>query len=360
MQTSSSSGLGMEGNPQAVRGGPLPEADGATLTTDRDDDHGGGIGGWRGEGDAQLGIPQQQGDQGSAPVIQRRRSRTDAATGGTLPMRIPVPADNWSRPSDYMTSSSVSASAMMDTTAAMGGMSRANNSRYYAAGVAGGYPNNNGGVATASAAVGGGSGIKPLQFGGPPAGGPFTEAAANSNDDGPTPRRGRASTTTSARATWAASSASASTDTTATADTTSSTTTAGAQGHVPHFVAPSSYLRLRPKTSTRSAMAPSEPKPLSPLDKDQLQGLVCSFPSSFLCSAAPGVSHCRFPRASRVHSAARPPVRDAPAAFALAHCGLITAACAGSPALLNHRRGQLLQSCSSGYNPIANRHLLFF
>ncbi|KAH6988041.1 hypothetical protein BKA56DRAFT_578272 [Ilyonectria sp. MPI-CAGE-AT-0026] len=346
----------MEGNPSAVRGGPLYKADGATLTTDRDDDDGGGIGGRRGEGDAQLGIPQQQGDQGSAPVIQRRRSRTDAATGGALPMRIPVPADNWSRPSDYMTSSSASASAMMDTTAAVGGISRVNNSGYYAAGLAGGYPNNNGGVATASAAVGGGSGIKLLQFGGPAAA-PSTEAAANSNNDGPTPRRGRASTTTSAWATWAASSASASTDTTA---DTSSTTTAGAQGHVPHFVAPSSYLRLRPKTSTRSAMAPSEPKPLSPLDKDQLQGLVCSFPSSFLCSAAPGVSHCRFPRASRVHPAARPPVRDAPAAFALARCGLITAACAGSPALLDHHRGQSLQSCPFGYNPVANRHLLFF
>ncbi|KAH8734011.1 hypothetical protein BGZ61DRAFT_344529 [Ilyonectria robusta] len=156
----------------------------------------------------------------------------------------------------------------MDTTTAVGGISRVNNSGYYAAGVAGGYPNNNGGVATASAAVGGGSGIKLLQFGGPAAA-PSTEAVAN--NDGPTPRRGRASTTTSTWATWAASSASASTDTTA--DTTSSTTTAGAQGHVPHFVAPSSYLRLRPKTSTRSAMAPSEPKPLSPLDKDQLQGL---------------------------------------------------------------------------------------
>ncbi|KAH7008781.1 hypothetical protein EDB80DRAFT_574580 [Ilyonectria destructans] len=153
----------------------------------------------------------------------------------------------------------------MDTTAAVGGISRVNNSGY----AAGGYPNNNAGVATASAAVGGGSGINLLQFGGPAA------PSAEANNDGPTPRRGRASTTTSAWATWAASSASASasasTDTTA--DTTSTTTTAGAQGHVPHFVAPSSYLRLRPKTSTRSAMAPSEPKPLSPLDKDQLQGL---------------------------------------------------------------------------------------
>lgn len=249
----------MEGNPEAVRGGPLDKADGATLTTDRDDDHGGGIGGRRGDGDAQLGIPQQQGN---APVIQRRRSRTDAAAGGALPMRIPLPADNWSRPSDYITSSS--ASAMMDTTAAVGGISRVNNTSGY---TAGGYPNNNAGVATASAAVGGGSGINLLQFGGPAA------PSAEANNDGPTPRRGRASTTTSAWAAWAASSASASTDTTA--DTTSTTTTAGAQGHVPHFVAPSSYLRLRPKTSTRSAMAPSEPKPLSPLDKDQLQGLVC-------------------------------------------------------------------------------------
>jgi 5'-AMP-activated protein kinase regulatory gamma subunit len=41
---------------------------------------------------------------------------------------------------------------------------------------------------------------------------------------------------------------------------------------VPHFVAPSSY--LRPKTVTRSAMsAASEPKPPSPLDKEQRQGL---------------------------------------------------------------------------------------
>ncbi|KAF4451469.1 Nuclear protein SNF4 [Fusarium austroafricanum] len=49
-----------------------------------------------------------------------------------------------------------------------------------------------------------------------------------------------------------------------------STTTAG-HSHVPQFVAPSSYLRRR--TSIRSPMAPTEPKPLSPLDRDQLQGL---------------------------------------------------------------------------------------
>ncbi|KAJ4251951.1 AMP-activated serine/threonine-protein kinase regulatory subunit [Fusarium torreyae] len=57
-----------------------------------------------------------------------------------------------------------------------------------------------------------------------------------------------------------------------------STSTAGSgpstvvgHGHVPQFVAPSSYLRRR--TSIRSPMAPTEPKPLSPLDRDQLQGL---------------------------------------------------------------------------------------
>lgn len=44
---------------------------------------------------------------------------------------------------------------------------------------------------------------------------------------------------------------------------------------VPHFVAPSSY--LRPKTTHRSAMAQTEPKPPSPLDKEQLQGLVRPF-----------------------------------------------------------------------------------
>jgi hypothetical protein len=48
--------------------------------------------------------------------------------------------------------------------------------------------------------------------------------------------------------------------------------TAAGHGHVPQFVAPSSYLRRR--TSIRSPMAPTEPKPLSPLDRDQLQGLV--------------------------------------------------------------------------------------
>lgn len=41
---------------------------------------------------------------------------------------------------------------------------------------------------------------------------------------------------------------------------------------VPKFVAPSSY--LRPKISQRSAMTSNEPKPPSPLDKEQLQGLV--------------------------------------------------------------------------------------
>jgi hypothetical protein len=51
-----------------------------------------------------------------------------------------------------------------------------------------------------------------------------------------------------------------------------STTVAG-HGHVPQFVPPSSYLRCR--TSIRSPIAPTEPKPLSPLDRDQLQGLVC-------------------------------------------------------------------------------------
>ncbi|KAM0189956.1 hypothetical protein ACHAPA_008507 [Fusarium lateritium] len=56
----------------------------------------------------------------------------------------------------------------------------------------------------------------------------------------------------------------------ASASTGSPSTTAG-HGHVPQFVAPSSYLRRR--TSIRSPMAPTEPKPLSPLDKDQLQGL---------------------------------------------------------------------------------------
>jgi 5'-AMP-activated protein kinase, regulatory gamma subunit len=49
--------------------------------------------------------------------------------------------------------------------------------------------------------------------------------------------------------------------------------TAAGHGHVPQFVAPSSYLRCR--TSIRSPMAPTKPKPLSPLDRDQMQGLVC-------------------------------------------------------------------------------------
>jgi 5'-AMP-activated protein kinase regulatory gamma subunit len=51
----------------------------------------------------------------------------------------------------------------------------------------------------------------------------------------------------------------------------SNSTSAAGHVHVPHFVAPSSYLRRR--TSIRSPMAPTEPKPLSPLDRDQLQGL---------------------------------------------------------------------------------------
>lgn len=55
---------------------------------------------------------------------------------------------------------------------------------------------------------------------------------------------------------------------------TSTSTTAVGHGLVPQFVAPSSY--LRPRTSNRSAMAPTEPKPPSPLDRDQLQGLVCA------------------------------------------------------------------------------------
>ncbi|KAF5243139.1 hypothetical protein FANTH_8331 [Fusarium anthophilum] len=52
---------------------------------------------------------------------------------------------------------------------------------------------------------------------------------------------------------------------------TGPSTTATGHGHLPQFVAPSSYLRRR--TSLRSPMAPAEPKPLSPLDRDQLQGL---------------------------------------------------------------------------------------
>ncbi|KAH7191123.1 Nuclear protein SNF4 [Fusarium oxysporum f. sp. narcissi] len=47
--------------------------------------------------------------------------------------------------------------------------------------------------------------------------------------------------------------------------------TAAGHGHVPQFVTPSSYLRCR--TSIRSPIAPTKPKPLSPLDRDQLQGL---------------------------------------------------------------------------------------
>ncbi|KAF4341638.1 nuclear snf4 [Fusarium beomiforme] len=47
--------------------------------------------------------------------------------------------------------------------------------------------------------------------------------------------------------------------------------TAAGHGHVPQFVAPSSYLRRR--TSIQSLIAPTEPKPLSSLDRDQLQGL---------------------------------------------------------------------------------------
>ncbi|RYC79799.1 Nuclear protein SNF4 [Fusarium oxysporum f. sp. narcissi] len=52
---------------------------------------------------------------------------------------------------------------------------------------------------------------------------------------------------------------------------TGHSTTAAGHGYVPQFVPPSPYLRRR--TSIRSPMAPTEPKPLSPLDRDQLQGL---------------------------------------------------------------------------------------
>ncbi|WZH40847.1 Nuclear protein SNF4 [Fusarium acuminatum] len=52
---------------------------------------------------------------------------------------------------------------------------------------------------------------------------------------------------------------------------TGPSTTAAGHGHVPQSVAPSSYLRRR--TSIWSPIAPTEPKPLSPLDRDQLQGL---------------------------------------------------------------------------------------
>lgn len=76
---------------------------------------------------------------------------------------------------------------------------------------------------------------------------------------------------------------------------TGPSTTAAGHGHVPQFVAPSSYLRRR--TSIRSPMAPTEPKPLSPLDRDQLQGLVClsvlhclSYPSARTTS---DVGHAR-------------------------------------------------------------------
>jgi hypothetical protein len=64
---------------------------------------------------------------------------------------------------------------------------------------------------------------------------------------------------------------------------TGPSTTAAGHGHVPQFIAPSSYLRRR--TYIRSPLAPTEPKPLSPLDRDQLQGLVCVhlFVSLYIC-----------------------------------------------------------------------------
>ncbi|KAF4336457.1 nuclear SNF4 [Fusarium beomiforme] len=57
----------------------------------------------------------------------------------------------------------------------------------------------------------------------------------------------------------------------ASTSTAGPSTAAAGHGLVPQFVAPSSYLRRR--TSLRSPMAPTESKPLSPLDRDQLQGL---------------------------------------------------------------------------------------
>lgn len=64
--------------------------------------------------------------------------------------------------------------------------------------------------------------------------------------------------------------------------TGTTTTTPASNIIVPQFVAPSSYLRR--KTSNRSAMAHTDQKSLSPLDRDQLQGLVCVKPHHlFLC-----------------------------------------------------------------------------
>jgi 5'-AMP-activated protein kinase, regulatory gamma subunit len=80
----------------------------------------------------------------------------------------------------------------------------------------------------------------------------------------------------------------------ASTSTAPSTTTAG-HSHVPQFVAPSSYLRRR--TSLRSPMAPTEPKPLSPLDRDQLQGLVSS--SVLHCLLVASVCPYNFRRGAR-------------------------------------------------------------
>lgn len=81
---------------------------------------------------------------------------------------------------------------------------------------------------------------------------------------------------------------------------TSTSTTAVGHGLVPQFVAPSSY--LRPRTSNRSAMAPTEPKPPSPLDRDQLQGLVCARIPRALAQTREAVS-CRVPEPSLFPSA---------------------------------------------------------
>ncbi|KAH6870909.1 hypothetical protein B0T10DRAFT_466968 [Thelonectria olida] len=85
-----------------------------------------------------------------------------------------------------------------------------------------------------------------------------------------------------------------------TATTATTTPTAAGHDHVPQFVAPSSYLRPRHRLSNRSAMAHTKSKPLSPLDKEQLQGLASA------------------------HTFTRPPARDASAGLVVPHArGLI-------------------------------------
>lgn len=121
---------------------------------------------------------------------------------------------------------------------------------------------------------------------------------ATGHGHGPGPGPGPATTSSSSEA--------ATTTTTGTTATTKPTldsaSSAAPAGHdheqkrslpsVPHFVAPSSYLRFKiPHSNTTMLAAPTpDPKTPSPLDKEQRHGLVCSSSLS-LCLNGPHIPY---------------------------------------------------------------------